>query len=237
AFTARQLAPVLGADAAALLSGLVEERLALTTEALDALRLQYPHHAEALESRMLGRTALRLEEGEYGELLAQDVIGEEVYKDLNRQLAQRWRRVDRPPPLDLMMPIGDQIARVPLFAGLGTAAQHRVARLLRPMLAVPGQRIIAKGERGDAMHFIGSGAAEVRLGDAGLRLGSGDFFGELALITNQPRNADVVALGYCRLLVLRARDFRTLLEADATLADAISAVAERRLQRADGARS
>ncbi len=38
-------------------------------------------------------------------------------------------------------------------------------------------------------------------------LGSGDVFGELSLLTGQPRQADVRALTYCRLLVLRKADF------------------------------
>ena len=75
---------------------------------------------------------------------------------------------------------------------------------------------------------IASGAAEVRLGDAGLRLGSGDFFGELALITNQPRNADVVAEGYCHLLVLPRRDFNALLQKRPELRAEIHEVARRR---------
>jgi CPA1 family monovalent cation:H+ antiporter len=228
-FTRERMAPVLGQDAAARMGALLDERLAAVVEALEALRLQYPGYARALEARMLGRTALRLEQAEYDELLAEEVIGEEVHKDLNQELSQRWRAVDRPPPLDLIMPVREQIARVPLFAALSPAARLKVARLLRPRVAVPGERIVVKGERGDAMYFIASGAVEVRLDPAPLRLGSGDFFGELALLTNQPRTADVAALGYCRLLVLRARDFHRLLDSDTAFAEAVGSVARARL--------
>jgi CPA1 family monovalent cation:H+ antiporter len=229
AFTQDRLAPVLGEDAASRLLSLLEERLAAAVEALDALRLQYPRYARALEARMLGRTALRIEQAEYDELLAEEVIGEEVHKDLHQELSHRWRALDRPLPLDLVMPVPDQIARVPLFASLGPAARAKVARLLRPRLAIPGERIVVKGERGDAMYFIASGAVEVKLDPAPLRLGSGDFFGELALLTNQPRTADVAALGYCRLLVLSARDFRRLLDSDSGFAEAVGTVARARL--------
>ncbi|MDF2765353.1 MAG: sodium:proton antiporter [Rhodospirillales bacterium] len=229
AFTRTRVAPVLGEDVSARLCALLEERLASVVEALEALRLQYPRYARALEGRMLGRTALRLEEAEYDELLAEEVIGEEVHKDLNRDISHRWRALDRPLQLDLVMPVADQVARVPLFASLGSAARAKVARLLRSRLAVPGERIVVKGERGDAMYFIASGAVEVKLDPAPLRLGSGDFFGELALLTNQPRSADVTALGYCRLLVLRARDFRRLLDSDSAFAEAVGAVARARL--------
>jgi CPA1 family monovalent cation:H+ antiporter len=228
-FTRDRVSPVLGGDAAVNLCALLEARLEAVVEALEALRLQYPRYARALEARMLGRTALRLEQAEYDELLAEQVIGEEVHKDLNQELSQRWRAVDRPPPLDLVMPVPDQIARVPLFASLGPQARAQIAKLLRPRLALPGEPILIKGERGDAMYFIASGAVEVKLDPAPLRLGSGDFFGELALLTNQPRSADVTALGYCRLLMLRARDFRQLLDSDAAFAEAVGSVARARL--------
>ena len=44
-----------------------------------------------------------------------------------------------------------------------------------------------------------------------VRLGSGDFFGEMALLSGRPRHADVIALGYCRVLVLSAAEFRRFL--------------------------
>jgi monovalent cation:H+ antiporter, CPA1 family len=44
-----------------------------------------------------------------------------------------------------------------------------------------------------------------------VRLGRGDFFGEMALLSGQPRTADVIAMGYCQLLVLSAADFRRFL--------------------------
>jgi CPA1 family monovalent cation:H+ antiporter len=62
-----------------------------------------------------------------------------------------------------------------------------------------------------------------------VELGSGEFFGELALLTGQPRNADVVSLGYCSLLELSSGDFQALLAGDAELKRAIEAVAEERL--------
>ena len=81
-----------------------------------------------------------------------------------------------------------------------------------PRLALPGERIIRRGERGDAMYFIASGAVEVqRPEDEVVRLGTGEFFGEMALIMRRPRVADVVALSYCRLLMLPREAFREFL--------------------------
>jgi CPA1 family monovalent cation:H+ antiporter len=89
--------------------------------------------------------------------------------------------------------------------------------------------ILKKGDKGDSMYFIASGAARVAIGDGGVELGSGDFFGELALLTGQPRSADVISLGFCRLLQLSARDFRSLLDGDPALKSRIETVAKERM--------
>jgi CPA1 family monovalent cation:H+ antiporter len=123
----------------------------------------------------------------------------------------------------------EMIARVPLFAGLEQGRLQQIGRLLRPRLALPGERLISYGERGDAMYFIASGAVEVKVAAGPVRLGSGEFFGEIALLTHGPRTADVVSLGYCRLLVLQVEDMQRLLDSDPALRRHIDEVARRRM--------
>lgn len=228
----RRVAPLLGQGAGDVLAEVLETRLAATAQALDALRLQYPDHARALEAQYLGRVALRLEGERYQVMLAESVISKEVYNDLNRRLWERRRAIDRRPPLDIAIDRETLLARMPIFAEVDARVLSQIARLLRPRLALPGERIVAKGERGDAMYFIASGAVEVRVEPAPVRLGSGDFFGEIALLANRSRTADVVALGYCQLLALYVRDFRRLLRADPGLRRRIDAVARQRLGEA-----
>ena len=62
------------------------------------------------------------------------------------------------------------------------------------------------------MYFISSGAVTIKVADREIELGSGDFFGEMALINDKPRNADVVADTYCDLLVLPKKDFQKLMD-------------------------
>ena len=139
------------------------------------------------------------------------------------------RRLERRPGLDVALDSRALIAKVPLFMDLPADRQAAIARLLSPRLALPGERIVTKGERGDAMYFIASGAAAVSVGDSEVRLGSGEFFGEIALIAHRPRTADVTALGFCRLLTLNASDFNRLLAEDPELKEAINSVARHRL--------
>jgi len=61
-------------------------------------------------------------------------------------------------------------------------------------------------------------------------LGRGDFVGELALLSNRPRRADVTAVGYCHLLVLGAEDFRTVLSTYPKIREHINRIAADRLE-------
>ena len=182
-----------------------------------------------LEGRYLGRVSLRLEEDAFRALLDESVVSQEIFNDLDRRLAGRRRSLERRPGLDVALDSEALIAKVPLFADLTSERRSAIARLLSARLVLPGERIVTKGERGEAMYFIASGAVAVSLADSEVRLGSGEFFGEIALLAHRPRNADVTALGFCRLLTLTAGDFARLLSEDAEMKAAIDSVARQRL--------
>ncbi|MCA1975041.1 MAG: cyclic nucleotide-binding domain-containing protein, partial [Caenispirillum sp.] len=125
------------------------------------------------------------------------------------------------------------LRRMPLFDGLSPADLSAVARRLRPRLAVPGELVVRKGDRGEAMYFIASGAVEAKVAPAPVRLGTGDFFGELAVLTKARRRADIEALCFCQLLELHARDLDALTGTSPALKAAIHDTARRRLDAAD----
>jgi voltage-gated potassium channel len=126
----------------------------------------------------------------------------------------------------------DLVAKVPFFKNVGASVIADVARLLRardyPMRAI----IMRRGESGDCMFFIASGEVEVRLRPGTVRLGPGEFFGEIALLTGGPRNATIVAAQPCTLLTLDIVDFRQLLGRQPELARVVSEEAARRLAAA-----
>ncbi len=234
AFTRRRLKPMLGAGTCATLTEVLARRLKLVEQALASLRLRYPNHAPVLQHQYLGRAALRREEAEYRLMRAESLISAEVLADLKRDLERRWRALDRAPDLDLGLDLPDLIARVPLFAGLGEERLAEIAHLLRMRLALPDEVLLRRGDRGGAMYFIASGSVEVVVpGYPGpVQLGAGDFFGEISLLTREPRTADVKASCYCHLLELSEPDFRHLIEHDRQLRDHILSVAgARREQR------
>jgi CPA1 family monovalent cation:H+ antiporter len=206
-----RLAAPLGQRVAELLSEVIAARSEATTRALEALRLQYPEYAEALEQRFLRQSGFRLSLSRFRDLYDEGLIGKEIFEDLEREHTAVQSLMDELPPLDLGLRAEDLLAQFEMFAGLGGAELRALARLFRPRLLVPDEVVIRKGERGNAMFLISSGAVEVVLPKERVRLGSGDFFGEMALLSRQRRQADVIALGYCRVLVLSAAEFRRFL--------------------------
>jgi monovalent cation:H+ antiporter, CPA1 family len=205
-FTGRRLHPLFGARIAGLARQILTARLNATTAAVEALRNHYPDHAAALETEFLRQSASRREIGRYQALFEEGLIPREIYEDLKRNVDDA-RRGEHRPRFDLGLDTGQLIGRLDLLSGLDQRQLDRVQRLLRSQFTVPGERILRRGDRADAVYFIASGAVEVRLPGQRIQLGSGAFFGEMALLTQQPRSADVVALTFCRLLVLRKADF------------------------------
>jgi putative ABC transport system ATP-binding protein len=85
---------------------------------------------------------------------------------------------------------------------------------------VAGDVIIREGDPGDDFFLISDGNVDVIRQDHEVAtLGQGDFFGEAALITGEPRNATVVARTDLETYVLGKTDFRTAIEASASFRD------------------
>jgi voltage-gated potassium channel len=122
----------------------------------------------------------------------------------------------------------ESVTKVPFFANLGPAAIADVTHLLRTIDLPPRIVIIRKGQRGDCMYFIAAGEVEVDLPGKKVRLGEGAFFGEMALLGNYLRSANITTTRLSKLLVLDLADFRLLMARHPDLAQTIDAEAKRR---------
>lgn len=120
------------------------------------------------------------------------------------------------------------VARVPLFAGLDAATVADLVSMLKARTAPVGAVIVRKGERGDAMYFIASGMVEVLTGPSTVMLYEGDFFGEMALLSHEPRSATVTAARPTDLLVLDADDFLRLVDRIPAIKDRLEDVRQQR---------
>jgi voltage-gated potassium channel len=126
----------------------------------------------------------------------------------------------------------DLVARVPFFRDVGAATIAEVTKLLRPRDVPAGTIVTRRGEPGDCMYFIADGEVAIQIEPKPLVLGTGQFFGEIALVTGSPRTATVVARKTCQLLLLDIADFRRLASAQPELMRAIDEEARRRMGHA-----
>jgi CRP/FNR family cyclic AMP-dependent transcriptional regulator len=105
------------------------------------------------------------------------------------------------------------ISRVPLFERCSKRELEQVASLADELDLRDGKVLTKEGERGREFFVLLEGTADVRRkGRRIRRLGPSDFFGEIALVSNVPRTATVVATSPVRTLVVTDRGFRSLLE-------------------------
>lgn len=100
------------------------------------------------------------------------------------------------------------LQKVAVLYTLSDNLLRALARQMQPGFAAAGSTIVAQGDQGDSLYVVEEGRAEVTVKQAEghditiAYLADGDFFGEMGLISEQPRSASVKALSDCRLLVL-----------------------------------
>lgn len=122
----------------------------------------------------------------------------------------------------------ESLGKVPFFAALGPATLADVTNMLRRIDMRGRATVIRRGQTGDCMYFIVDGEVEVELPGKRVQLGVGAFFGELALLGNAVRSANVVTTRSTTLLVLDLIDFRALMARHPELAKSIDEEARRR---------
>jgi len=217
-----------GRRVADLLHELVKRREDQTQGALEGLRLQYPGYAEEIERRYLRRTSLRLEEREYDILFADGIVGKELYTTLKQQLSEKRRAVEARPPLDLAVQKTELVRQFPLFADMDEAGRKQLAMALRTRYVQPGDVMMRKGDTPREVCFIASGAVEFETAGQKFRLGRGEMFGQLSLLSRQTHRTQAMALSHTTLLVLDETRFRRLLKRNDRIRIAVIESAKKR---------
>ena len=111
------------------------------------------------------------------------------------------------------------LQRVPLFAGLGRRELERVANSMKERRFKEGDTVTTEGRGGVGFFVIEEGEADVSVhGEGRAKLGPGDYFGEIALITESDRTATIKADTDMRCYGMTMWDFRPLVESNASIA-------------------
>jgi CRP-like cAMP-binding protein len=110
------------------------------------------------------------------------------------------------------------LGRVPLLHRLSKRDLGKVAAMAEERDVEPGCELVREGDAGREFFIVIGGRVEVRRQNRKIaEIGPGGFFGEIALLTERPRNATVSSLAPTRVLVLRSDQFKSLLQQNAPM--------------------
>jgi CRP/FNR family cyclic AMP-dependent transcriptional regulator len=135
--------------------------------------------------------------------------------------------------------VADILRKVPLFGQLAPSDLERVVEISRERTYPRNSVILFEDDPGDALYVVADGQVKVVLiGEDGREvilsvMGEGEFFGEMALVDDEPRSAHVIAMEDSTLLVLRREDFQGILTQTPGIALALLRELSRRLRRVD----
>ena len=103
------------------------------------------------------------------------------------------------------------LERLPFFAGLDRDDLEAILEAGHPVSFAAGESLVERGDPGDAMYVVLSGAAEVDVGGRFHRIGEGGFLGEMAVLAGKKRQATVKAVEDVEALQIPAEGFEALL--------------------------
>ncbi|HEY9898888.1 MAG TPA: DUF2225 domain-containing protein [Pantanalinema sp.] len=128
----------------------------------------------------------------------------------------------------------EYLKAVPLLQSLAADELALLSALTRNRTFVPGKTICREGDPGDSMFIVMRGSARVSVGDQPVAmLKPGQVFGEMSLLSGQPRSATVVAEESAELLEIDRVAFKTLFKANPTIAAEIASTVEARRETND----
>jgi CPA1 family monovalent cation:H+ antiporter len=179
---------------------------------IDGIAEHFPEYVEAVQRQTARRIALDAEADAITHLARGGGIPETVARDARKAVEVEQRRLQRRPVAAREPSPEELLARVPFFQGLSESDFARVVDALVPRTILPDEHIIRQGERGTSLFLISRGVVAVVVALPGEKpkrvaaLHAGEFFGEMALLTNDPRTATVQAVTACQLYELSSKD-------------------------------
>jgi CRP/FNR family transcriptional regulator, cyclic AMP receptor protein len=128
------------------------------------------------------------------------------------------------------------LRRIPVFASLDPASLKLLAFSSNYLTFNDGEALCQQGEPGDTVFVIDEGEVEISIRVDGApihlaRLGKHDLFGEMAVICNLPRTADVFACGLLKVLRIEGDVFLQMVTANRDAALGVMRVLSERLMR------
>ncbi len=141
-----------------------------------------------------------------------------------------WEKND----IDILLPI---LKQIPLFSSLDSELHREIIKHIVLMYYPANYELLSEGEEADALYIIKNGSVKIfhppsELGDlpkSVADINDGGFFGEMALVSDVPRNASAKTTLDSEIFILSKEDFKALLDSNVALAEQISATVIERI--------
>lgn len=141
---------------------------------------------------------------------------------------------------NLRMEVVRGLRGVALFRPLTDAQIEELAGNSAKLVYSAGETLVRQGDSGDSLFIITSGKVEVSVSDGSGRsthladLTAGDYFGEMSLLTGEPRTASVTAACETEVIMVEKSGMSSILEQETSVLEPLSAMLDRRLQELSG---
>jgi small-conductance mechanosensitive channel len=226
---------------AAMMAAVRQVTLVLADPPPDVLLEQYA------DSSIVYRLRFWIDDFEQDEN-ARDLVRRAVYYEFaRRKIEIPWpirvhyqRHEPSETPADRVERFARAIAKAPGLARLQPDVQHALADAAQERLFGDGECIVREGEAGASMFIVDRGEVAVTLGakqQEVARIPMGGYFGEMSLMTGEPRSATVRARGDCRVLEIGAEAVKAYVTTHPEVIDHFAAVAVARRRELDQSRA
>ena len=136
----------------------------------------------------------------------------------------------------------ERLTSVPIFDPLSEEEVARLAATSKTRVYAPGEMIVRHGTEGNSMFVINYGKVGVEITESGVKrkvneLSENDFFGEMSLLTGQPRTANVIAIVETEVTQIRRTSLKPILEGNPLLVQSITDIIASRQEMLNEANS
>jgi small-conductance mechanosensitive channel len=132
--------------------------------------------------------------------------------------------------------IAERIRHTPIFAPLSDEEIQQIVKAVDSKIYSPEEPIVKRGQKGSSMFIIHRGAVKIQIREGGKpkiirTLQEGDFFGEMALFTGEPRTATVIATEETEVLQIKHTGLKPILKNNPTLVESFGEIIEKRREK------
>jgi len=216
-----------------------QERYDAAQRTLDLIAERYPDWITDMQERLARRVLLNAEADAIAQQAEHGTLPAPVAERLAGEIAgELWSLRGHDVSKLKLEPVA-LVRRMPWFQDVAPAALVNIALRMQLQLAAKGQVVIRQGEPGDYMYFIAHGVVRVSRNEHGesrdlTTLRAGEFFGEMALLTErQLRNATVAAVTPCTLYRLHRDDLAAAMETQPAIRAVLEEESRRRADTRD----